>query len=114
MSQRRKVEPALLVSSWILKHPENQSHTGYRWKTKTTSFKKKRKHHLQAIICCLLAMQIASTADNHFIRVAVFNSRPKRPLSNFPQWFILQRSLEVELSISKILFHGLTRVIYEA
>lgn len=60
--------------------------------TKPANFKRKSKHHLHAIICCLLAMQIASTTDNHFIRVAVFNSRPKRPFSNFPQWFKLQRS----------------------
>lgn len=90
MSQRRKVELALLVSSGILKHPENRSRTGYRWKTKTASFKKKSKHHLQAIICCLLPMQIASTTDNYFI--TSFNSRPKRPLSDFPQHFILQRN----------------------
>lgn len=98
------------MSSWILKHPENRSHTGYGWKTKTARFKKRSKHHLQAIICCLLATQIGSTTDNHFITAAVFTSRPKRHLSNFPQWFIFQRSYRSGTqSILKRLFHGLTR-----
>lgn len=52
--------------------------------TKPANFKRKSKHHLHAVICCLLAMQIASTTDNHLIMVAVFNSRPKTVFNSRP------------------------------